>query len=185
MNNIQNKKGKKKNKRNVDDITIATDVMDGSSTNYSVNTPVDDNGKHRLDLVPLIKVSSISSYLSSYYTYYYYKDANNLVKKVKGDRDMVVQYLESKPIYMVDDDDYFFQACQSNPMKRTTKKHILEFQENIARYQELEIESNMSELSDSLMFGSSVTETQKPTKRRGILKLNYNTNHTNTNLFLF
>ena len=93
------------------------------------------------------------------------------MKKVKGDRDMVDQYLESKPIYMDDDDDYFFQACQANPMKRTTKKHIVEFQETIARYQELEMESNMSELSDSLMYGSSITETQKPTKRRGILTI--------------
>jgi hypothetical protein len=53
------KKTKKKTKRNLhytDDVSIATDNND-NSVNYTVNTPVDDYGKHRLDLVPLIKVS--------------------------------------------------------------------------------------------------------------------------------
>lgn len=98
------------------------------------------------------------------------KDANNLVRKVKDDRDLVVQYLESKPIYMGDDDDYFLQACQANPDKRTTKRHIIEFQETIAKFQELEGISNMSDLSESLMYGSSSVEVNRNTKRKPKIK---------------
>jgi hypothetical protein len=67
---------------------------------------------------------------------------------------------------MGDDDDYFLQACQANPEKRTTKQHIIEFQETIAKFQELEAISNMSDLSESLMYGSSNVEVNHNSKRK-------------------